>query len=60
VTERIESSAHDDKYDIEITPGREIKSVLIREPNPIIYLTLAGGTPYKKKIYWTSTASVLI
>jgi len=41
--------------DINLTDG--IKKALKVDANPIVYMAAAGSKPYKKKIYWTATAS---
>ncbi len=48
----------DSVYEIDVLPDLETKKLLAKDPSPVIYIALAGGTSYKKKVYWTSTASV--
>jgi len=44
-------------YNIEAAIDSNTKKLLSKDPSPIIYIALAGGTASKKKVYWTSTAS---
>ena len=44
-------------YCLDITLNDNIKNALIVDANPIIYVAVAGTKVYKKKIYWTITAS---
>jgi hypothetical protein len=56
----LEETSPDGSYDIELTLDSHIRKIFSRDPDPIIYIALAGGTPYKKRVYWTSTASLQI
>jgi len=45
-------------YNVETSLDSNTERLLSNNPSPIVYLALAGGTVYKKKVYWTTTASV--
>ncbi|HKB86352.1 MAG TPA: hypothetical protein VKD08_09300 [Ignavibacteriaceae bacterium] len=47
-------------YNFEALLDSNIKRLLSKDPSPIVYIALAGGTAYKKKVYWTSTASAIL
>ena len=44
-------------YNLELSLEGSIKKLLSKDPAPVVYAALAGGTAYKKKVYWTSTVS---
>ncbi len=44
-------------YNLEALLDSNFKRLFSKDPSPIVYIALAGGTAYKKKVYWTSTAS---
>jgi hypothetical protein len=48
----------DNVYTLDITLDSHTKKIAAEDSEPIIYLALVGGTPFKKKVYWTSTASI--
>ncbi len=50
----------DNLYTLDIKLDSQTKRIAAQDPEPIIYLALAGGIPYKKKVYWTSTASIKV
>ncbi len=47
-------------YRQEATIDPRTKRLLSKDPSPIVYIAVAGGTPSRKKIYWTNTAAVKI
>ena len=47
-------------YEIDVVPDVETKRLLVKDPSPIVYVAIAGGTSYKKKVYWTSTAAAAL
>ncbi len=44
-------------YNLELSLEGSTKKLLSKDPAPVVYAALAGGTAYKKKVYWTSTVS---
>ncbi len=58
VSASLEETSPDGSYDIELILDSRVRKIISKDTNPIIYFALAGGTPYKKRIYWTSTASL--
>lgn len=48
------------EYDLDIVLVNEVKKLLAKDHSPVVYLAAAGGTPYRKKVYWTSTASLAL
>jgi hypothetical protein len=54
----LEAASPDGSYDIELILDSRTGRMFSKDPNPIIYVALAGGEHYKKKIYWTKTASL--
>ena len=58
VSASLEETSLDGSYDIELILDSRVRKIISKDTNPIIYIALAGGTPYKKRIYWTSTASL--
>jgi hypothetical protein len=55
---KITGPAPGGNYSQEIVPDSMTKKLLTKDPSPVVFIALAGGSPNKKKIYWTSTASV--
>ncbi len=47
----------DGVYEINVVPDVPTKNLLAADPSPLVYVALAGGTEYKRKVYWTSTTS---
>ncbi len=47
-------------YNLELSLEGSTKKLLSKDPAPVVYAALAGGTAYKKKVYWTSTVSSLL
>jgi hypothetical protein len=60
ISEKISAPIVNNNYNLEISLKSEIKKSLIKDSHPVIYTAIAGGTTYKKKVYWTSTASIQI
>jgi hypothetical protein len=56
----LEEASPDGSFDIDLNLDNRIRKIISKDPNPIIYLALAGGTPYRKKVYWTNTASLQV
>ena len=54
----LEEISPDGSYDVELILDSTIRRMFSKDPNPIVYIAVSGGTSYKKKIYWTSTASL--
>jgi hypothetical protein len=52
----IEKPEPDGIYNLELALDNRIKRLLSKDPSPLIYLALKGGTSYKNKKYWTTTA----
>ena len=50
----------DGVYEINVVPDVETKRLLGKDPSPIVYVAIAGGKAYKKRVYWTSTAGAEI
>jgi len=48
------------RYDLEVVTDNEVKDLLAKYPSPVVYAAAVGGTPYKRKAYWTSTASIAL
>lgn len=53
----IEEPASDGFYQKSITFDDNIIKAFEMDPNPIVYVALAGSAPHSRKIYWTSTAA---
>ncbi len=47
-------------YNQETALDLHIIKLVSEDPAPIMFIALAGGTSYKDKVYWTSTASLRI
>ena len=56
----LEETSPDGSYDIDLILDSRVRKIISKDPNPILYLALAGGTSYKKRAYWTTTASLQI
>jgi hypothetical protein len=56
----LEEISPDGSYDVELILDTYTRKIISKDPNPVIYVALAGGEHYKRKIYWTSTAAVQI
>ncbi len=48
------------RYDLEVVTDIAVKKLLAKYSSPVVYLAAVGGTSYKRKVYWTSTASILL
>jgi len=48
----------DGNYNISVSLNVNFTTALKADPNPIIYLALAGAVVFKRKLYWTDTAAV--
>ena len=60
VAVRIEEQSEDGTYNIEIMPDTLISDMLLKDPNPILFISVSGETGFNKGVYWTSTASLQI
>ncbi len=56
----IPEAAPDGTYNIEASLDPQVKRLLSEDNSPIVYIALAGGTVFEKKVYWTSTGAVKI
>ncbi len=54
---KISEPAPGGKYYLETDLDSRIKRLFSKDPSPIVFISLIGGTTFKKKVYWTSTAS---
>ena len=45
-------------YEIDVVPDKETVKLLAADPEPVVYAAVVGGTVYKRKVYWTSTAAL--
>ena len=48
----------DGNYEIDVVPDKETVKLLAADPEPVVYAAVVGGTVYKRKVYWTSTAAL--
>ena len=60
ISEKIESASPDGSYSLNIGLNSIIKKAIKKDLSPIIYISLAGLVSYKRKIYWSDTASTRI
>ncbi|HEY6906271.1 MAG TPA: hypothetical protein VI230_02335, partial [Ignavibacteriaceae bacterium] len=56
----IEIPSQNLKYNLEVSLGGRMKKLLIKDPHPILFIALAGGTVYKKSVYWTDTEAAVL
>lgn len=55
--EKINDAQPDGKYFMSISLNPRIMTGLKEDPHPLIFMTLIGSTPSRKKIYWTTTVA---
>jgi hypothetical protein len=56
----IEIPSQNSKYNLEVSLDGRIKKLLAKDPEPILFIAMAGGTVYKKSVYWTDTEAAVL